>query len=45
MREVNRVALDITSKPPGHHRVGVTAGAVRPRNRTLSGVVGLLSRG
>ena len=21
---VNRVALDITSKPPGHHRVGVT---------------------
>ena len=22
--EVNRVVLDITSKPPGHHRVGVT---------------------
>ena len=22
---VNRVALDITSKPPGHHRVGVSA--------------------
>ena len=21
---VNRVALDVTSKPPGHHRVGVT---------------------
>ena len=22
--EVNRVVLDVTSKPPGHHRVGVT---------------------
>ena len=23
LREVNRVVLDITSKPPGHDRVGV----------------------
>jgi hypothetical protein len=25
VREINRVVLDVTSKPPGHHRVGVTA--------------------
>ena len=30
--EINRVVLDVTSKPPGHHRVGVAAPrAARPR--------------
>ena len=29
IREVNRVVLDITSKPPGHHRVGVAARSSR----------------
>ena len=29
IREVNRVVLDITSKPPGHDRVGVELGRAR----------------
>ena len=29
IRPVGRVVLDITSKPPGHHRVGVGAGLSR----------------
>ena len=28
--EINRVVLDVTSKPPGHHRVGVGPQPVRP---------------
>ena len=37
---VNRVAYDITCKPPGHHRVGV-AGAERRPSGVGVGVVGL----
>jgi GMP synthase PP-ATPase subunit len=35
VREVNRVVLDVTSKPPGHHRVGVEP---RPRRLCRSGL-------
>ena len=33
IRQVNRVVLDVTSKPPGHHRVGVSRGPVLQASR------------
>ena len=35
--EINRVTIDITSKPPGHHRVGVSRTAADPRRHVALG--------
>ena len=44
VRGVNRVALDISSKPPGHDRVGVAAGSAPPsRHRIRRRARGLAS--
>ena len=40
--EVNRVTLDITSKPPGHHRVGVSR-VPHPQVRLVPATVPLLN--